>query len=132
VKQSSSGVLLLFLGSDLSSGVGEFDSDLLGALDDLCSDSGADVMCDFSAEGAVVHEEDVEVLGVVDEELLESVGEEVLGGVVRAVSDLGHLLVASEATTHAVINACDRGGGYLWVFSSSRPVCRRRGLTGSG
>jgi hypothetical protein len=43
---------------------------------------GADVVSDFSAEGSVVHEEDVEVFGVVDDELLETVGEVVLGGVV--------------------------------------------------
>lgn len=80
--EQSSSLLLFFLGSDLSSGVGELDSDLLGTLDDLCSDSRADVVCDLSTEGAVVHEEDVEVLGIMDEKLLESVGEEVLGGIV--------------------------------------------------
>ena len=63
-------------------------------------------MGDFCAEGAVVHEEDIEVCHVADHELLESVGQEVLGGVIRAVSDLGHLLVASEASPHAVVNAC--------------------------
>jgi hypothetical protein len=60
---------------------------------------------DFSAEGAVVHQQDVEVLRVVHYELFEAVGKIVLRGVVRAVADLGHFLVASEATTHAVINA---------------------------
>ena len=61
-------------------------------------------MGDLSAEGAVVHEKDVEVCGVVHDEFLESVGKEELGGVVGAVTDLGHLLVASEATTHAVVD----------------------------
>jgi hypothetical protein len=84
------------------------------------------------AEGAVVHQQHVEVLGVVNHELLEPVGEEVLGGIVGAVPNLGHFLIASEATTHPVINAWNRGRQYLLVFSSSRPVCRRRGLTGSG
>ena len=62
-------------------------------------------MGDFSAEGAVVHEEHVEVFGVANQELLESVGEEELGGVVGAVADFGHFLVASEASPHAVIDA---------------------------
>ncbi len=62
-------------------------------------------MRDFATEGAVVHEEDFKVFGTVDDKLLEAVGEEELGGVVRAVADFGHLLVASEATPHAVINA---------------------------
>jgi hypothetical protein len=81
--------LLLLLGSDLSSGVGELDSDLLGALDDISSClwllmnySGTDVVGNFTAEGSVIHEEDIEILGVVDEELLEAVGEEKLGCIV--------------------------------------------------
>jgi hypothetical protein len=37
---------------------------------------------DFCAEGAVVHEEDVEILDVMNNELLESVGKEEFGGVV--------------------------------------------------
>lgn len=61
-------------------------------------------MGNLCAESPVVHEEDVEVCGVVDDELLESVRKEELGGIVGAVSDLGHLLVASEATTHAVVD----------------------------
>ena len=43
---------------------------------------GADVVCDFSAEGSVVHEKNFEIFGIVDDELLEAVGEVVLGGVV--------------------------------------------------
>ena len=61
-------------------------------------------MSDLSAEGSVVHEEDVEVLGVVNDEFLQAIGEEELGGVVRAVSDFGHLLVASESSPHAVVD----------------------------
>jgi hypothetical protein len=62
-------------------------------------------MRDFAAEGAVVHEEHFQILGVVDHKLLEAVGQEELGGVVGAVADLGHLLIAPEATPHAVVNA---------------------------
>ncbi len=61
-------------------------------------------MGDLGAEGSVVHEEDVEVLGVVNDEFLQAVGKEKLGGVVRAVADFGHLLVASESSPHAVVN----------------------------
>ena len=39
-------------------------------------------MCDLSAEGSVVHEEDVEVLRIMDYKFLQAVGEEELGGVV--------------------------------------------------
>ena len=61
-------------------------------------------MGDLTTEGPVVHEEDVEVLGVVDDEFLQAVGEEELGGAVRAVTDFGHLLVASESSPHAVVD----------------------------
>ena len=98
--------MFLLLGSDLSPGVGELDSDLLGALDDVGSDSGADVVRDLSAEGSVIHEEDIKILGVVDDEFLQAVGEEELGGVVTSIADLGHLLVSSKATTHAVVDTC--------------------------
>ena len=62
-------------------------------------------MGDLSTEGAVVHEKDFKILGVVDDELFESVGKIVFGGVVRTVADFWHFLVASESSTHAVINA---------------------------
>lgn len=96
--------MFLLLGSDLSSRVGELDSDLLGSLDDLSSDSGADIMCDLSTEGSVIHEEDIKILCVVDDKLLQPVGEEELSGIVTSVADLGHLLVSSKATTHAVVD----------------------------
>ena len=123
--------LFLFLSSNLSSGVGEFHSNLLSSLDNLCSNSCADVMGDFCAEGAVVHEEDIKILDIVDDKLLESVGKEVLGGIVRAIADFWHFLIASEATAHSVINAWNRERLYLLVFSSFLPIFRRRGLTGS-
>ena len=39
-------------------------------------------MCDFSSEGPVVHEQDVEFLCIVDDKLLETVGKVEFGGVV--------------------------------------------------
>jgi hypothetical protein len=40
----------------------------------------------------------------VHDEFLQPVGEEELGGVVGSITDFGHLLVASESSSHAVIN----------------------------
>ena len=124
--------LFLFLSSNLSSGVGELHSNLLGSLDNLSSKSGADIVRNFSAEGAVVHEEDIKILDIVNNKLLETVGKEVLGGIVRPVSNFWHFLIASEATTHPVINACNRKWLYLLVFSSFLPIFLHRGLTGNG
>ena len=39
-------------------------------------------MCDLSAEGPVVHEEDVEILNIMDYKFLQAVREEELGGIV--------------------------------------------------
>ena len=61
-------------------------------------------MGDLCAVGAVVHEEDVEVLDVLDDEFFKAVGEVVPGLLVRPVTDLGHLLVASESSPHAVVD----------------------------
>lgn len=62
-------------------------------------------MGDLSTEGAVIHEQHVKILGVVDYKLLEPVRKEELGGIVRAIADFGHLLIASESSSHPVINA---------------------------
>jgi hypothetical protein len=62
-------------------------------------------MGDFATEGPVVHEENIEVLCIVNNEFLKPVGKEELGSVVRAISDFRHLLVASESSSHAIINA---------------------------
>ena len=61
-------------------------------------------MSDFSTEGSVVHEENIEVLRIVNNEFLKSVGKEELGCVVRAISDFRHLLVASESSSHSVVD----------------------------
>ena len=63
-------------------------------------------MSNLSTESTVVHEEDVEVLEAVHCELFEAVRKEVSGFGIRAVSDFRHLLVASEATTHPVVDTC--------------------------
>jgi hypothetical protein len=60
---------------------------------------------DLTAEGSVVHEEDVEVTSIVNYEFLEAVRQEELGGVVRSISNLRHLLVSSESSSHAIVNA---------------------------
>jgi hypothetical protein len=61
-------------------------------------------VCDLSAESSVVHEEDIEVLRIVNHKFLESVGKEELGSVIGSVTDFGHLLVASESSSHAVVD----------------------------
>jgi hypothetical protein len=59
---------------------------------------------DFCAEGSVIHEEDVKVQRIVDNELLEPIGQEELGRIIRSITDFRHFLVTSESPSHAVID----------------------------
>ena len=61
-------------------------------------------MSDFCAEGAVVHEKDVKVLDISDCELLEAIRKIVSGFIVRSITNLGHFLVASESSSHSVVD----------------------------
>ena len=70
--------------------------------------SGTDAVSDFSAEGSIVHQENVEVLGVFDEELFKAVGEMESGFFIVSVSDFGHRLVASKSSSHSVVDTCNR------------------------
>ena len=62
-------------------------------------------MGDFSTEGAVVHEKDVEILDISDCEFLEAVWQEESSLLVGSVSDFGHLLVASKSSPHPIVDA---------------------------
>ena len=58
----------------------------------------------LSSEGAVVHEEELDVLGVVDEESLVAGGHHVAGLLVGTVTDGGHGHLSLEAATDGIIN----------------------------
>ncbi|GMR49833.1 hypothetical protein PMAYCL1PPCAC_20028, partial [Pristionchus mayeri] len=96
--------LLVLLGAETSVSVGELDVQGSGALDDGLSLLGGDGVGDLSAVPLVVHEEHVEVLGVVDENLLESVGKHVTDVLGVSVTDVGHQSLSLEAATDTVIN----------------------------
>ena len=61
-------------------------------------------MCDFSAESSIVHEEDVEILDITNNEFLEAVREMVSGFLIRSVADFRHGSVASESSSHSVVD----------------------------
>ncbi len=54
--------------------------------------------------GLVVHEQHLQLRGVVDDELLEAGGQDELGLVVGTVADVGHRCVALEAPAHSAID----------------------------
>lgn len=75
-------------------------------------------MGDLSSVLAVVHEEDLELLDVVDAELVEAAGEEETGLLVVSVTAAGHGTVALKSATDSVINSSGLSPRGL-LFSSS-------------
>jgi len=65
--------LLLLFCLDLSLWIGETDVEFSSAFDDCDSLVCGDVLGDFTAEVTVVHEEDLKITFVVDQEFLEAV-----------------------------------------------------------
>lgn len=61
-------------------------------------------MSNLSTEGSVVHEEDIKVSNATNNEFFKTVGEIVSSLFVRSVSDFGHFFVASESSSHSVID----------------------------
>lgn len=94
----------LNLGGDLGLGVGDLDAELLGAGNDVDALAGRDGRGNLGGVGAVVHEEEVEVLDVVDEEGLVARGHHEAGLLVGTVADLGHGDHAAEATADTTVN----------------------------
>ena len=77
---------------------------LISTLDDLSSLLGRHVVGDLSAVRGVVHHQELQVLHVAHDELVQSVGEHVLGGGVGTVTNVGHQSGTTEATSAAAIN----------------------------
>lgn len=85
-------------------GIQDLDVELSGALDDLTALLDGDGAGDLGGELVVVHQEKLEVLDIVDDELKEVVGQHVAGGSGRAISNASESAGTTEATAHAVID----------------------------
>lgn len=94
----------LRLSLDASLSVGDLDTDLLGAGKDVDTLSCRYRVRDLCGEGGVVHEEEVNIGDIVDEESLVAAGHQVAGFAVGAVSDLGHSSLALEASADTVVD----------------------------
>ena len=86
--RSSNAIKRLNLSGDTGLGVGNLDTELLSASDNLDTLAGGDGVGDLSGESLVVHEEEVDIADVVDEEGLVSRWHHVLGLLVGTESDL--------------------------------------------
>lgn len=96
--------LFVLLGAQTTVRVGQTDRQLLGALDDVLALLRWDAMGDLTAVDAVLHQQHLQLLDVMDEELLEASRQHVTGAGVRSVTDVGHQVLALKATTHSVVN----------------------------
>lgn len=93
------------LGDDQTSvRVGQFNVQLLGTLDDLDALAGADVVGNLGSKGAVLQQQHLQLLGVVDDNLAEAIGHQVASGSVGSVTNGGHDTLALEATADTVVN----------------------------
>ena len=61
-------------------------------------------MSNFSTESSIVHEKDIKIFDVVDDEFLEPVRQVISGFLIRTIADFRHGSVASEASSHSVVN----------------------------
>ena len=100
-------VHLLFTLLLLQSGrrIRESHIQLLGSFDDGQSFASGDVVSDFSDESVIVHEEELEILWVGQQELLEAVGKHEASLLVGAIAGLGHADSPTELPTHTVVYA---------------------------
>lgn len=77
---------------------------MLGPLDDLPPDAGADRVRDGGRVGPIVHHEHFQIRDVRDDHALESAGEDVARSLVRAITDRWHGDRALEATADASVD----------------------------
>ena len=74
---------------------------------------GGDSVGDLTAVNSVVHQQQFDVLLVLDEQLSESIRQDVSGLLIRAITNGGEGLVASELTTDSRIDTVGSSPGFL-------------------
>lgn len=99
--------------AELGVTVDELDVELLGLADDSLAGLGTNGVGDDTSVLAVLHDEHVEVLDGVDGEVLEAINVDVLGDAVRAITLVGHGLVALIAAADGGVDTAGLppGGG---------------------
>lgn len=93
--------------------VGHTDSELLRTFADKLAFLGADGVGNLGTVDAVLHHQDFQFTDVVDDELLEAVGEHVAGLGVGTVANVGHQVLALKATSDTVVNTLGLAPAFL-------------------
>jgi hypothetical protein len=84
--------------------VGQLNIEFLGTLDNDQALASTDVVGNLGSKDAVLEEKHLKLLGIVDDNLAESVGHHVASGCVGTETNSGHGLVSLETTTDAIVN----------------------------
>jgi len=100
--------------------VGDLDVKLGGALDDLLPLPRRNIVSDFGGISSVVHQQELDILNVADEEGFEAVGAKVSGLLVVAITDLRHGDVALEPSSDAGVNTLGFSPAWLDAVPSVR------------
>ena len=61
-------------------------------------------MSNFGTESSIVHQKNVKIGGVSNDELSKAIGEMESGFLIISVTDFGHGLVASKSSSHSVVD----------------------------
>ena len=96
--------LLVFLATQPSKPVGNDNVELRSSLHDSLPLLGGNVVGNLCAVSPVVHHQQLKISRVVNNELLESIGEIVTGLLVRSVTDIGHQSDTFELPPYSGIN----------------------------
>lgn len=93
-------------------GVCKLDIQFLGSLDDDQAVAGANVMGDLGSIGAVLHEQHLKLLGVVNDNLAEAIRHHVASSSVASEANSGHNSLALEASANSIVDT----SGFAPVF----------------
>jgi hypothetical protein len=79
----------------------------------------------FSTESSVVHQQNIKITNVSDNEFSKAVGKMESSFLIVTITDLWHGFVASESSSHSVIDTCNKIGlvplGLLQLAASLPP-----------
>lgn len=109
----------LGLEGESTSRVGDLDAKSLGSLENSKSLSRRNVVGNLGGEDLGVHEQELNLVSVGDEESLVAGGHHVLGGLVGTVTNLGHSDGASESSSDTRVNTLGLSPG---LTNSVEPV----------
>ena len=100
--------------------VHDLDVQLLGSLNDGFSLARGDVVSDDSGDGGVVHQQELELIDVVDDERVEAGAQHGSGGLVVAVADSGHQERVFVAAANLVIDTTGLSPRGLTKYTQKR------------